>query len=128
MDMCISGVQDTELAASEIIEQMGEAIKKNPDFKGILVLPNARIPIVKLKDSVTNISCDIGYNNMLAIHNTQLLETYSRIDERLKLLAYAVKHWAKRRKINEPYYGSLSRYESEIGKFHPSHDRVVIAT
>lgn len=47
---------------------------------------------------------------MLALHNTRLLEAYGRIDVRMKAMAYIVKHWAKQRKLNEPYRGTLSSY------------------
>jgi hypothetical protein len=60
----------------------------------------------------SRIACDVGFNNMLAVHNTRLLQTYMQIDERVRPLIFAVKHWAKARRINEPYAGTLSRYDS----------------
>jgi len=46
---------------------------------------------------------------MLAVHNTRMLHTYMQIDDRVRPLVFAVKHWAKARRINEPYAGTLSR-------------------
>lgn len=68
------------------------------------------MPIVKLMDPGTDISCDICVNNLLAVENTKLLRDYSQIDVRLRQLAFIVKHWAKSRGVNETYHGTLSSY------------------
>lgn len=73
-------------------------------------LTHARVPIVKFSDSDSKVACDICANNLLAVANTRLLQNYSRIDNRLRPLAFLVKHWAKRRQVNETYRGTLSSY------------------
>ncbi|KAG5021993.1 hypothetical protein JHK82_017870 [Glycine max] len=73
-------------------------------------LTRARVPIVKLMDPVTGISCDICINNLLAVVNTKLLRDYAHIDPRLRQLAFIIKHWAKSRRVNETYHGTLSSY------------------
>ena len=71
----------------------------------------ARVPIIMFVDTgVTGIHCDVCINNELALRNTQLLKAYSQIDERVRLIAYVVKTWSKRRRINEPSDGTLSSY------------------
>ena len=57
----------------------------------------------------SRISCDVCFNNLLAVQNTRMLHTYIQIDDRVRPLIFAVKHWAKARRINEPYAGTLSR-------------------
>jgi hypothetical protein len=49
-------------------------------------------------------------NNVLACINTKLLADYCAIDPRLAPLVALVKHWAKRRSVNDPYRGTLSSY------------------
>ena len=49
-------------------------------------------------------------NNILAIVNTKLLRDYMEVDGRLLKLAFIVKHWAKRRQVNDSYRGTLSSY------------------
>lgn len=66
----------------------------------------------------SNINVDIGYNNLLAVHNTQLLYTYSLIDERVKELVMLVKLWARRRFINDTYSGTLSSYAYVVMVIH----------
>eukprot|EP01117_Protostelium_nocturnum_P007428 TRINITY_DN2657_c0_g3_i4.p1 TRINITY_DN2657_c0_g3~~TRINITY_DN2657_c0_g3_i4.p1 ORF type:complete len:670 (-),score=246.60 TRINITY_DN2657_c0_g3_i4:30-2039(-) len=111
-DMDISLVINEEPmgGAKRIVIQLGNLLKKKKAGKDVLSLPRARVPIVKFTEELSNISCDICINNLLAIHNTRLLSTYSKIDPRVRQLGYIVKYWAKMRKINEPYQGSLSSY------------------
>ncbi|MCJ1243152.1 hypothetical protein MMC30_000349 [Trapelia coarctata] len=61
------------------------------------------------KDGV-GIQCDINFSNHLALHNTQLLRCYSLCDPRVRPIVLFVKAWAKKRKINSPYHGTLSSY------------------
>jgi hypothetical protein len=70
----------------------------------------ARIPIVMFKDPVSGLECDISMTNPLAIKNTKLLATYARADPRVRVLAYAIKRWAKARNLNSPSNGTLSSY------------------
>ena len=70
--------------------------------------PNARVPIVALQDKASGLKCDICMCNMLAITNSRLLRDYMSIDKRARDLCFALKYWAKRRSVNDPYHGSLS--------------------
>ena len=57
-----------------------------------------------------NVRCDICINNTLALSNTQMLADYAALDPRMRVMGYVIKWWAKARKINEPYSGTLSSY------------------
>ena len=54
--------------------------------------------------------CDINFENPLGLHNTKLLYCYSLCDPRVRPIVLFVKAWAKRRKINSSYSGTLSSY------------------
>ncbi|GBG24452.1 PolyA RNA polymerase cid13 [Hondaea fermentalgiana] len=71
---------------------------------------SARIPILQFRHGPMELECDICVDNRLAVRNTLLLRTYSLIDPRVRQLAYVVKTWAKRRKINNPAERTLSSY------------------
>ncbi|KAF9973023.1 hypothetical protein BGZ73_003773 [Actinomortierella ambigua] len=101
---------EEEVSAAEFVERMGNRLEEDPEFRDILQLRKARVPIVKLVHSPTGIACDIGYENHLALWNTRLLRAYSRIDGRLRELVSVIKYWAKQRKLNNPYVGTLSSY------------------
>jgi terminal uridylyltransferase len=60
--------------------------------------------------SGVGIQCDINFTNPLALHNTHLLRCYSLCDPRVRPMILFVKAWAKRRKINNSYSGTLSSY------------------
>lgn len=56
------------------------------------------------------VQCDINFSNRLALHNSALLRCYNLCDPRVKPMVLFVKIWAKNRKINSPYHGTLSSY------------------
>jgi DNA polymerase sigma len=87
---------------------MEEANKKKLEFMNILFLPKARVPIVKF--DYEGLQCDIGVNNRLAVANSLLVRAYMEFDSRARLMVLLIKHWAKSRKINDPYRGTLSSY------------------
>ncbi|CAO1615741.1 unnamed protein product [Parajaminaea phylloscopi] len=102
-------------SASELVEQLAKVIREETDFN-VLPLPKARIPIIKISRGSTQelpyeISCDIGFENRLALENTRLLLSYAMVDPpRLRTLVLFLKVWTKRRKLNSPYMGTLSSY------------------
>ncbi|KAL9025655.1 MAG: hypothetical protein Q9196_005555 [Gyalolechia fulgens] len=54
--------------------------------------------------------CDIIFSNPLAVHNSAMLRCYNLSDPRVKPMVLFIKAWARRRKINSPYHGTLSSY------------------
>lgn len=77
------------------------------------ILHRYRAPTEKRLDfpkTGVGIQCDINFSNTLALHNTLLLKCYSLCDPRVRPVILFVKAWAKRRKINSPYHGTLSSY------------------
>ncbi|KAK3813160.1 MAG: hypothetical protein J3Q66DRAFT_285943 [Benniella sp.] len=112
MDVCVflnTPEGSAEVSPVEFVERLGDRLEKDSEFENILQLKRARVPIVKL-NHINGIACDIGYRNDLAIWNTRLLRAYTRIDDRMRDMVTVIKTWAKRRKINNPYTGSLSSY------------------
>ena len=132
VDLCLQIRTESSDEAAAAVEKLAEAVKAafpdlgddaDPDDPGVdpngirhadvLALMHARVPIVKIQrmpKRLQNIACDVCVNNTLAVVNTQLLKDYASIDPRLQQLAFAVKHWARRRKVNSTYHGTLSSY------------------
>ncbi|KAK1376889.1 PAP/25A-associated [Heracleum sosnowskyi] len=108
IDVCLA-IDDADVNKSEVLLKLAE-ILQSENLQNVQALTRARVPIVKLMDPVTGISCDICVNNLLAVINTKLLRDYALIDERLRQLAFIIKHWAKSRGVNETYQGTLSSY------------------
>ncbi|KAK4743526.1 hypothetical protein SAY87_001527 [Trapa incisa] len=108
IDVCLT-IQDAEIDKSEFLLKLADILQAD-NLQNVQALTRARVPIVKLMDPATGISCDICINNVLAVVNTKLLRDYAQIDVRLRQLAYIVKHWAKSRGVNQTYRGTLSSY------------------
>ena len=67
----------------------------------VTCVPHAKVPIVKFWDPELELACDMNANNTLALENTRMIRTYVEIDERVRPLAMIVKHWTKRRILND---------------------------
>ncbi|GAA5917792.1 hypothetical protein JCM8208_002799 [Rhodotorula glutinis] len=115
MDLCCFLAKDAPVRApAELVELLGRLIEQETNFY-VKMLPRARIPIIKLTMPASpacpaGVACDIGFENRLALENTRLLLTYAMVDSRLRTLVLFLKVWTKRRKINNPYRGTLSSY------------------
>ncbi|KAK1236079.1 hypothetical protein PQX77_000669 [Marasmius sp. AFHP31] len=115
MDLCCLIDSDERLSASDLVTMLGDLLERETKFH-VKPLPHARIPIVKLSLDPSpglpfGISCDIGFENRLALENTRLLMCYAMIDPtRVRTMVLFLKVWSKRRKINSPYKGTLSSY------------------
>jgi DNA polymerase sigma len=125
MDICLllelnsnGNAQEEREEMGEIVESLGELFEEHSELEDVKPLPKARVPIVKFRDPVAGKECDICVNNHLALRNTELLWAYSQLDSRLQPLVFAIKHWAKRRAINDPYNGTLSSYAYVILAIH----------
>jgi DNA polymerase sigma len=70
-------------------------------MKDVLCVSTAKVPIVKILDPELNLKCDMNVNNTLALENTRMIKTYIQIDERVRPLAMIIKHWTKRRILND---------------------------
>ncbi|KAK5797504.1 hypothetical protein VI817_003795 [Penicillium citrinum] len=77
----------------------------------VVCVSHAKVPIVKIWDPELNLACDMNVNNTLALENTRMIRTYVDVDERVRPLAMSVKHWTKRRILNDAALGgTLSSY------------------
>jgi len=105
------------LPASDVVEKLAPVLEK-AGFAEVLPLPKARVPIVKFLSAKHGLRCDLGVNNLLAIHNSQLIAAYCELDPRVRPLLFLIKHWAKQRRINDPYRGTLSSYAYSLLLIH----------
>ena len=67
----------------------------------VVCVPHAKVPIVKIWDPELELACDMNVNNTLALENTRMIKTYVQIDERVRPLAMVIKHWTRRRILND---------------------------
>ncbi|CAG8597266.1 16345_t:CDS:2, partial [Funneliformis mosseae] len=75
------------------------------------VMGSKPVKIITDFDIDQELACDININNTLALHNTRLIRNYVTIDSRVRPLAMVVKHWARKRVLNDAAKGgTISTY------------------
>jgi DNA polymerase sigma len=48
--------------------------------------------------------CDLSVHNPVSVRNTELFKRYTQADPRVAPLIFAVKYWARSRKLTEPFH------------------------
>ncbi|CEH14549.1 S-M checkpoint control protein CID1 and related nucleotidyltransferases [Ceraceosorus bombacis] len=72
-------------------------------FESVVPVAYAAVPIVKFKDSRTGLDLDLNINDRFGLQNSALIKAYAELrPQLLRPLIFAVKHWAKRRFLNDP--------------------------
>jgi hypothetical protein len=62
-------------------------------------------------DPELNMAADINVNNTLALENTRMIKSYVKIDSRVQPLAMVIKHWTRKRVLNDAGPGgTISSY------------------
>ncbi|TPX60072.1 hypothetical protein SpCBS45565_g07602 [Spizellomyces sp. 'palustris'] len=86
-------------------------VLRGSGMQHVVPVQGARVPICKFYDPKSKLHCDINFGNVLGVHNSRLLKTYTEIDPRVKPLIMLVKLWAKNRNINDSADGAtISSY------------------
>lgn len=86
-------------------------IVKSVAKQGSLVLvPAARVPILKFTEKETGLEIDFNVNNVLGINNSDLIFTYCQLDHRFHIMCMFLKYWAKKCDIIGAAFGYLSSY------------------
>lgn len=80
---------------------MAANIDRLDGMEKVICVSSAKVPIVKVWDPELSLACDMNVNNALALDNTRMIKTYVEIDPRVRPLAMIVKHWTKRRIVND---------------------------
>ncbi|KAI8468796.1 MAG: hypothetical protein J3K34DRAFT_386132 [Monoraphidium minutum] len=112
VSLSLEGLEDSREAKGEVVEELARLLEAAGDLVGdLFAIPRARIPVIKLThQGARGGGVDITLNNDLAVANTALLRDYASLDPRLRQLVMLIKHWAKRRRVNDAYTGTLSSY------------------
>ncbi|XP_071539111.1 terminal uridylyltransferase 7-like isoform X2 [Panulirus ornatus] len=93
-----------------VIESLAEKLKRYRQCGHVFAITTAKVPIVKFSIRRACLEGDLSLYNTLALQNTKLLYTYTKIDYRVKCLGYAMKYFAKLCDIGDASRGSLSSY------------------
>ncbi|KAJ3288983.1 hypothetical protein HK104_007825 [Borealophlyctis nickersoniae] len=107
--LALPGASNPQQYDAVNVYRLGNVLR-NGGMQNIVRIGKARVPICKFYDPQFNFDCDINIGNMLGLHNSELLRTYTLLDPRVKPLIMLVKLWAKKRNINDSSLGTLSSY------------------
>ncbi|KAJ3117769.1 hypothetical protein HK098_006124 [Nowakowskiella sp. JEL0407] len=102
-------VDDVTLKPIHCVERLGQLIKQ-VSIAEMKMMTRLRVPILKLREPISNIKCQIDFQNKFAKYNTDLLRLYTSLDARVRELFILVSYWSNQRKINEPHNGTLSEF------------------
>ncbi|PYH93198.1 zinc finger protein [Aspergillus ellipticus CBS 707.79] len=106
VDLCIT----TTCKELEHVCLLAEVLARH-GMERVVCVSHAKVPIVKIWDPELRLACDMNVNNTMALENTRMVRTYVELDERVRPLAMIIKHWTKRRILNDAGLGgTLSSY------------------
>ncbi|PHH58693.1 hypothetical protein CDD81_4816 [Ophiocordyceps australis] len=106
VDICIT----TPWTALEGVCMIAELLARR-GMQKVVCIAAAKVPIVKMWDPELGLACDMNVNNTLALENTRMVRIYVEADPRVRQLAMVIKHWTRRRIINDAAFGgTLSSY------------------
>ncbi|KAI9063671.1 hypothetical protein FKP32DRAFT_1592353 [Trametes sanguinea] len=76
---------------------------KDHGYQNVSTVPHASVPIVKLTDPETGLSCDVNVNSRLGLYNSWLIRHYClKVPPQVSLLIRKVKTWVRSRNLNNP--------------------------
>jgi len=101
------GARDAQASA---VQQLASFLPEQ-GFRVVRSFPHARRPLITLQDRTGECTeCDVTIGNRLPLFNSELLKSYSKVDDRLRPLVLLVKDWAKLRGVCGANEGNLSSY------------------
>ncbi|XP_025197002.1 terminal uridylyltransferase Tailor-like isoform X3 [Melanaphis sacchari] len=85
----------------------------NKEFIGLKIIAETRVPIVRFTHNPTNLNCDLHFRSGLSVLNSELIkyynyEFYLTMDERVRWVVIAVKHWAVSLKLLSDNFSTYS--------------------
>jgi len=71
-------------------------------FTKIMHRASASVPIVKFRDPISGLDCDLNVNDRLGMLNSSMIKQYCDAHAFLRPLLYRIKEWAKPLGLNSP--------------------------
>ncbi|BFG22726.1 hypothetical protein CerSpe_090000 [Prunus speciosa] len=93
-----------------LLGEVMRAMRQKGGWRRYQLIPNARVPILKVESNLQNVSCDISIDNLKCQMKSRLLFWISEIDTRFRDMVLLVKEWAKTHNINNPKFGTFNSY------------------
>ncbi|KAF9419913.1 hypothetical protein HW555_003746 [Spodoptera exigua] len=119
MDLClyVRPVDDLDPRAHALLH-LNYILSYIRSFDPNAELIQAKVPILKFRDSRNGLQVDLNCNNVVGIRNTNLLHCFSRLDWRVRPLVALTKLWAQAHDINDARHRTLSSYSLTLMVIH----------
>ncbi|XP_076039259.1 poly(A) RNA polymerase, mitochondrial-like isoform X2 [Oratosquilla oratoria] len=70
-----------------------------PGCSQVRKIMGARVPIIKYRQNLTGVECDLSMANKSGLYMSELLYIYGSMDPRVRPLVFTVRHWARERHL-----------------------------
>jgi len=107
-DICVELKQ--KKPDKKAMSKLRSKFMKDKRFHVLKCFYHSRIPLIKFRHIPSQLEGDITLQNVIAVQNTQMLRTYSRIDGRCPELVFAMKFLTKTCGIADASKNFLSSY------------------
>ncbi|GIY47786.1 terminal uridylyltransferase 4 [Caerostris darwini] len=120
LDICmvLNAKSEKKISEQKILGNLTRHLRKSPFYKNVIALYKAQIPLVKFHFIPKSWNCDLSLHNILAVHNSKLLRQYAMMDERCRILGYALKLLSKKAGLADTSLRSLSSYSYILMVIH----------
>jgi len=102
----------SEVEETKLLTDIADALEvcSSPYLQISRVL-NARIPLISIVDTLANdLQLDLSIWKLDKLEISKVFTAYLDMDDRIRPLIYAVRHWSKVRKINDAYTGWINSF------------------
>lgn len=111
LDVYIENVRDSHKPDVVTLKTLRFLIFKSRKFCDVLLIPAAKVPIIKCIHTKTQICCDINVKNKVSVQNSKLIKYYLNLDDKIRPLMIFIKFWAEHydlKKVN--FFSSYALY------------------
>ncbi|KAI6213772.1 hypothetical protein M3Y94_00190900 [Aphelenchoides besseyi] len=97
VDLTILVAHELARQKHDVLQKLKEHFTKCSSILTHVEVVKCKFPILRMtfESNGQSVMIDMGVNNFKAIMNSQMLSAYAKIDQRLPILALAIKQWAK---------------------------------
>eukprot|EP01105_Mastigella_eilhardi_P001710 TRINITY_DN1205_c0_g1_i1.p1 TRINITY_DN1205_c0_g1~~TRINITY_DN1205_c0_g1_i1.p1 ORF type:complete len:729 (-),score=175.69 TRINITY_DN1205_c0_g1_i1:1013-3199(-) len=99
--------RDTQVLA---LCTLADAVRQSGVYHLVAVLPNARVPLLKLRDAYSWWVVDVCFNRRAGPANTLMVRRLASRCPCLRPLVLLLKHFLRLRHANDPYFGGIGSY------------------
>lgn len=99
VDVYLGNVKKVDKDEVPQLINIKKTLQQSGKFGNCLVIPGAKIPLIKCLHLSTGIKIDINIKNKLGVLNSRLIQYYLSIDGKVKQVMLILKFWAKCHKV-----------------------------